>query len=103
MNVRSVVTLVCAVVGAQACDSYRMDAPHDTPTPMDPPKIVSLATGAHTCAISDVGAAYCWGYNANGQLGNGDTAIVNPTPVATSGGLAFRVLSVSKVDDVTCG
>jgi Regulator of chromosome condensation (RCC1) repeat len=64
--------------------------------------ITFVAAGAHTCALSTAGAAYCWGYNANGQLGNDDTSIVTPTPVATLGGLAFQTISVSKVEDITC-
>ena len=102
MNFRTTAVLACAVVGTQACDSSITNAPVHQP-PTNPPKIVSVAAGAHTCAISDVGAAYCWGYNGSGQLGNGETSIVNPTPVATAGSLLFRVLSVSKVEDVTCG
>jgi alpha-tubulin suppressor-like RCC1 family protein len=42
------------------------------------------AGGKHSCAISDPnGAIYCWGYGANGRLGNGSTAN-SPTAVRTS-------------------
>ena len=34
-----------------------------------------LAVGtAHTCALGSNGNAYCWGFNDNGQLGNGSTS-----------------------------
>jgi alpha-tubulin suppressor-like RCC1 family protein len=62
-----------------------------------------LALGAHSCAITSSGTAYCWGYNAHGELGNGETSIVNSTPVAIVGGLTFQSLSVSKVEGVSCG
>jgi hypothetical protein len=65
--------------------------------------INSVAAGAHTCALTTTGAAYCWGYNADGQLGNNDTSLVNPTPVAVAGGLEFASISVSKVEGVSCG
>lgn len=49
---------------------------------------------AHTCALTADGSAYCWGWNAVGQTGNGTTAQFHFTPVAVSGGLRFDMLGV---------
>jgi alpha-tubulin suppressor-like RCC1 family protein len=43
------------------------------------------AGGAHTCALLDKGPVMCWGNNFFGQLGDGKTALAQPTPVAVSG------------------
>jgi alpha-tubulin suppressor-like RCC1 family protein len=45
--------------------------------------------GLHSCAIRESGQVDCWGFGAEGQLGNGGTAtMLVPTPVA--GAVVFR-------------
>jgi len=58
----------------------------------------------HTCGVTTGGAAYCWGYNGYGELGNG-TSTSSTTPVAVSGGLTFAMISAGNgsVIGVTCG
>ena len=57
--------------------------------------LIQISTGTiHACAVDRAGAAYCWGGNASGQLGNpaaGDSAV--PVAVATSGALAGQALA----------
>ncbi len=46
----------------------------------------TLTTGLyHTCGLTNAGAANCWGYNGDGQLGDGTTA-ARTTPVPVIGG-----------------
>jgi alpha-tubulin suppressor-like RCC1 family protein len=64
--------------------------------------LVSLAAGGeHTCGLTASGAAYCWGSNSNGQLGNGTVGGTNPVAALVSGGLAF--VSLSAGGSYTCG
>jgi alpha-tubulin suppressor-like RCC1 family protein len=44
------------------------------------------------CGITDTGAAYCWGTNTFGQLGD-NTAVSKLTPVLVNGGLTWGVIS----------
>jgi alpha-tubulin suppressor-like RCC1 family protein len=44
------------------------------------------------CGLTTAGAAYCWGSNGNGQLGEG-TISDRAGPVAVAGGLAFHAIS----------
>jgi alpha-tubulin suppressor-like RCC1 family protein len=59
-----------------------------------------VAGESHTCALTSAGAAYCWGLNTNGQLGNNQTTN-SDTPRPVSGGLTFSALSVGVLH--TCG
>jgi alpha-tubulin suppressor-like RCC1 family protein len=54
----------------------------------------------HTCGLIDSGAAYCWGRNNAGQLGDGSSA-TSATPVAVKGGLTFASLAAG--GDHSCG
>lgn len=47
---------------------------------------------AHTCALTDNGTPYCWGWNGVGQIGNGSTAQFHFDPVPVSGGLRLEVI-----------
>lgn len=61
----------------------------------------SLAVGGnHTCALNSAGAAFCWGSNAYGQLGDG-TTVQRLAPTAVSGGFTFKKLYAGR--DHTCG
>ncbi len=47
------------------------------------------AGGAHTCAILDDGSVRCWGYNADGQLGYGNTGNVGDQQTPGSAGPVY--------------
>ena len=61
----------------------------------------SIAVGGmHTCAIDVAGAAWCWGVNQNGALGDGGlTSSAAPVPVI--GDLTFA--SIDAGGSLTCG
>ncbi len=54
----------------------------------------------HTCGLSVEGSAYCWGENANGQLGNG-SLLPSYAPELVQGGLAFANVGAGRTH--TCG
>ncbi|HWH53014.1 MAG TPA: hypothetical protein VN513_04315 [Gemmatimonadales bacterium] len=63
----------------------------------------SISVGeTHVCAIErNTGAAYCWGLNDAGQLGDNTAEPMAPVPVAVLGGHAFS--SISAGAGMTCG
>jgi alpha-tubulin suppressor-like RCC1 family protein len=65
------------------------------------------AAAVHTCGIATDGTAYCWGSDADGQLGttaslaNCSGTPCTSSPVAVAGGLQFQ--SISAGLNATCG
>lgn len=51
-----------------------------------------FAAAYHNCALTSDGKVYCWGYNANGQLGTGDT-VNRDKPVEVKGALEGKVVT----------
>src|SRR5206468_4490566 len=54
----------------------------------------------HTCGLTAAGAAYCWGFNGTGQLGDG-TATDRSSPGLVAGGVTFAAVSAGYAH--TCG
>ncbi|HKE91122.1 MAG TPA: hypothetical protein VKB45_12350 [Gemmatimonadales bacterium] len=59
------------------------------------------AGGGHTCGVTTGGAAYCWGFNSFGNLGDGTTISPRTNPVAVQGGITFATVSAG--GGHTCG
>ena len=68
----------------------------ESPTPMAVAGNIafrSISAGSdHTCGVSTMNQAYCWGNNAWRQLGNGGSAF-SGTPSLVAGGLAFAKIT----------
>jgi alpha-tubulin suppressor-like RCC1 family protein len=65
-----------------------------------PPAASSNFAGGHTCALTGNGRAYCWGFNNEGQLGDGSEND-SPMPVPVATGSTFRSISAGSL--YTCG
>jgi alpha-tubulin suppressor-like RCC1 family protein len=56
---------------------------------------------AHTCALTEDGTPYCWGWNGVGQVGSGSAVQYQFAPELVSGGLRLDELGVG--GGFTCG
>lgn len=59
------------------------------------------AGGNKTCVIASTGAAYCWGMNEGGGLGDGTAVFQRATPAAVSGTTTFE--RIESADGGACG
>ena len=104
---------VAGDLGGAACWGLNADgqlgdgttAPATRPAPVSLPSPLNVgvtAGGSHACGQSGGRyslAWYCWGANANGQLGDG-TTIGRPRPMLVVGGLSLAAVSAG--GDHTC-
>lgn len=68
-----------------------------------PSAVASIAVGYnHTCATTINGAAYCWGNNLYGQLGNGATSSTGQSTPTLVQGLSSGVSSIAAGGEHTC-
>ncbi len=74
-------------------DSYQIRADHET----SPNPLPSIAVGfSHTCTITQQGQLLCWGYNQNGQLGDGTRSRRN-TPRIIGNDTHWRFVSAGSI------
>jgi hypothetical protein len=61
------------------------------------------AGGLHSCGLTAAGAAYCWGSNSRGQIGDGTTTErLTPVAVSAPAGASFTSMSAGRWKH-TCG
>jgi alpha-tubulin suppressor-like RCC1 family protein len=89
--------LLSLIAIVTACGGSDGTGPGEIP---DPGNVMAIsAGGSHTCAVRTDGAAFCWGQNTSGELGDG-TLERRLTPVPVMGGHTFRAISAG--DTHTC-
>ena len=79
--------------------------PHPLPGPVSGGLVfkgLTVGLGSHSCGLTDLGAAYCWGQNPFGALGNGST-MRSAVPVAVAGNLSFNQLTAGGFVGHSCG
>lgn len=74
----------------------------DSSGPNDDPMALFAVSGGddHACLLLGDGAAHCWGWGGQGQLGPGDTLDYN-IPTKVTGGIRFKMIAAGSAH--TCG
>jgi alpha-tubulin suppressor-like RCC1 family protein len=57
-------------------------------------RAVALGSAAHVCGLTAEGKAYCWGSNADGQLGVGTLGGSRAVPTPVAGEIRYRAIAV---------
>ncbi|HWN71484.1 MAG TPA: hypothetical protein VNM90_27785, partial [Haliangium sp.] len=82
------------------------ETPADLPNVNVGGTVVQIAAGgSHTCALLDDGSVRCWGRNANGQLGYGNTTAIGDTEAPAAAGavdVGGRVTQIAAGSNHTC-
>lgn len=102
-DVKSIATRNGVRVGeGLAFTSSSEDVSAETHSLKDGERYIQIATKrGHTCALKANGAAYCWGSNSYGELGNNSANPVQLEPVAVTG--SHRFTSIAVGGNITCG
>jgi prepilin-type N-terminal cleavage/methylation domain-containing protein len=81
----------------QLIDNSLVPMATDTTGVLSGKTITAITVGYwHVCAIASDSNSYCWGYNADGELGNNDSVddnIMHPVAVTTSGVLSGKTIT----------
>ncbi len=82
----------------QLGDGTVSDLPRRSPTPVAGGiRFQSVSAGSrHTCGLSTVKRAYCWGYNDLGQLGDSTEINGRGAPVRVAGGRWYKSLDAGQ-------
>jgi alpha-tubulin suppressor-like RCC1 family protein len=99
--------LAAALLASAACDDGQFPTAPGAPgtatltVEAAAAEFASVSAGvSHSCGVTTAGAAYCWGYNIYGALGNGTNRDSN-RPVAVSGGHIFAYVDAGSFH--SCG
>lgn len=68
---------------------------------LDAPVRAISSVFAHTCAVTEAGEAWCWGYSYAGELGAAESQGDHFSPLRVSGDRAWRLVSAGEV--YSCG
>lgn len=92
---------VFGVLGVGTTGFYSV-SPVAAGTPQTPTFARTVAGGYHHCGLTPLGDAWCWGWNAEGQVGANLAAFSVPSPTAVSAG-ATRFASLALGESHSCG